>query len=482
MDPMPPATPLDPSSDTKLDALADPDPDSPSAAMPLLPDASRTPDDFGREPAFVVPPGPPIHPRRRWRPIVVPIAVFLVAVLGGGALFVGGFALGSQRATTAGTAADLQQEFAPFWEAWDAITQQYALGPVDRHALIEGAIGGLFKAVDDPYSGYMTSEEYKQSLEGVTGQFEGIGAEIGTQATDGSGSCTPISATCQMVVISPIEGSPAEKAGLKAGDVVTAIDGSSTNDLTLDDAVGKVRGKRGTTVTLTIQRKGEAQAIELTITRDVIVVMDVTSKTLENGTVGYLKIAHFSANVGKDFQAALKVQLEKGIKSFVLDMRGDPGGFVPEAVSVASEFVPAGKPIFWEEYAGGRQQETDSTAGGLATDPSIKLVVLVDKGSASAAEIVAAALQENGRAELIGETTFGKGTVQEWQLLSGDAGGFRLTIAKWLTPNKNWIHGKGIVPDVAVSTEGAAAGTDPVLDKALEVLKTESAEAFKVAA
>jgi carboxyl-terminal processing protease len=214
----------------------------------------------------------------------------------------------------------------------------------------------------------------------------------------------------------------------------------------------------------------------------VIVVQDVTSRTLENGTVGYIKIGHFSTNVGKDFHAALQAQLGQGIKSFVLDVRGDPGGFVPEAVSVASEFVPAGKPIFWQEYAGGRQQETDSTAGGLAIDPSIQLVVLVNKGSASAAEIVAAALQENGRAELIGETTYGKGTVQEWQLLSGDAGGFRLTIAKWLTPDKNWIHGKGITPDVPVSTEGAAAGTDPILDKALEVLKAEAAAILKVAA
>jgi len=211
-------------------------------------------------------------------------------------------------------------------------------------------------------------------------------------------------------------------------------------------------------------------------------VKDVSVKTLEDGTVGYLRVAHFTANVGKDFRAALKDQLEQGIESFVLDLRGDPGGFVPEAVSVASEFLPAGTPIFWEEYAGGRQQETSATPDGLATDPSIKLVVLVDKGSASAAEIVAAALQENERATLVGETTFGKGTVQEWQLLSQDAGGFRLTIAKWLTPDKDWIHGKGIEPDVPVSAEGAPAGTDPILARALEVLTTAAAPAAAVAA
>jgi len=464
---------------------ASPGPDAPDSP---LTDTSIPPmtDVGASEPladtAFVVPATRVGGPPRRWRAVVLAVAGFVVAVLAGGALLLGGFALGSQRATTAGTSAELQREFEPFWEAWNAITQQYAGGTVDRHALIEGAIGGMFDALEDPYSGYMTSEEYKRSLEGVTGQFEGIGAEIGTEATDGSGSCSPISATCRMVIIAPIEGSPAEKAGVKSGDVVSAIDGSTTDGLTLDDAVAKVRGPRGTQVTLTLQREGAAEPVELTITRDVIVVKDVTAKTLENGTVGYLRVAHFSANAGADFKAALKEQLDQGITSFVLDLRGDPGGFVPEAVAVASQFVGGDAPIFWEEYAGGRQQETKADPNGLATDPRYKLVVLVDKGSASAAEIVAAALQENDRAKLVGETTFGKGTVQEWQLLSQDAGGFRLTIAKWLTPDKNWVHGKGITPEISVSGEGAPAGTDPVLARALEVLSSQSADLQRQAA
>lgn len=455
---------------------------TPVQGSPAATEAAPTPSPEGgsstpNEPAFVVPPTPVAPPRRRWRPIVVPVAAFLVAILAGGGLFVGGYALGSQKAATPGTAADLQQEFQPFWEAWNAITQQYAGGPVDHHALIEGAIGGLFTALNDPYSGYMTSEAYKQSLSSVTGQFEGIGAEIGSQAKDGSGNCTPLSATCQMVVISPIDGSPAQKAGLEAGDIITAIDGTSVDGLTLDDAVNKVRGPRGTQVALTIQRSGSAAPIQLQITRDVIVVKDVTSKTLENGTVGYIKIAHFSTNVGADFRTALKAFLDQGIKSYVLDLRGDPGGFVPDAVSVASEFLGPDKVVFWEEYAGGTQQETKADSDGLATDPSIKLVVLVDKGSASASEIVAAALKENGRAQLVGTTTYGKGTVQEWQLLSGDTGGFRLTIAKWLTPDKNWVHNTGVAPDIAVSADGAASGTDPILARALEVLGSMSADA-----
>jgi carboxyl-terminal processing protease len=252
--------------------------------------------------------------------------------------------------------------------------------------------------------------------------------------------------------------------------------------LTLDDAVNKVRGPRGTQVVLTVTREGTTDPIKLTITRDVIVVKDVTAKLVEDGKVGYIKVAHFSSNVGKDFQAALKDQIGKGITSFVLDMRGDPGGFVPEAVTVASQFLGTDKVVFWEEYAGGKQADTKANADGLAVDPKYKLVVLIDKGSASAAEIVAAALQENGRAELVGETTFGKGTVQEWQLLSHDSGGFRLTVAKWLTPDKNWIHGKGIAPDVAVTAEGAAEGTDPILAKAIQVLRSQAAESLAPAA
>jgi carboxyl-terminal processing protease len=456
------------------------EPATPAARTTEIAPAAVLTAPSATEPAFVVAPTP-VRPRRRWRGPVVAIAVLLVAVMAGGALFLGGFALGSQRATTAGTAASLQDQFQPFWEAWDAITQQYP-GDVDQHKLIEGAIGGLFNALGDPYSSYMTSEEYKASLEGVTGQFEGIGAEIGANATDGSGSCSPISATCQMVVISPLDGSPAETAGLKAGDVITEIDGTSTNGLTLDQAVNKVRGPRGTQVVLTITRKGTTDPLKLTITRDVIVVKDVTAKLVEDGKVGYIKVAHFSSNVGKDFQAALKDQISKGITSFVLDMRGDPGGFVPEAVSVASQFLGTDKVVFWEEYAGGKQSDTKADAGGVAVDPKFKLVVLVDKGSASASEIVAAALQENDRAELVGDTTFGKGTVQEWQLLSNDTGGFRLTVAKWLTPDKNWIHGKGITPNVAVSAEGAAAGTDPQLAKAVQVLESEAAGALAPAA
>jgi carboxyl-terminal processing protease len=461
---------------------ASPEPDAANPPLTDVPPTDVPPSEPPADTAFVVPPTRVGRPPRRWRAVVLAVAGFLVAVLAGGALFLGGFALGSQRATTAGTSAELQREFEPFWEAWNAITQQYAGGTVDRHAIIEGAIGGMFDALEDPYSGYMTSEEYKRSLEGVTGQFEGIGAEIGTEASDGSGSCSPISATCRMIIIAPIEGSPAEKAGVKAGDVVAAIDGSTTDGLTLDDAVAKVRGPRGTQVTLTLEREGAAEPVELTITRDVIVVKDVTSKTLENGTVGYLRVAHFSANAGADFKAALKAQLDEGITSFVLDLRDDPGGFVPEAVSVASQFVGGDRTIFWEEYAGGRQQETKAEPDGIATDPKYKLVVLIGKGSASAAEIVAAALQENDRATLVGETSFGKGTVQEWQLLSQDAGGFRLTIAKWLTPDKNWVNGKGITPEVPVSGEGAPAGTDPVLARALEVLTSQSADLLREAA
>lgn len=447
------------------------DPPDPEPVMPG-PDAT-TP--AGLEPASDGPPGPvpfpPIRPvfEARRRPRAAYAALFVVAVLAGSALFVGGFALGSQRAATAGTPVELQETFTPFWEAYDAIISQY-VGEVDRKRLVEGAIKGMFDAIGDPYSGYMTSEEYKQSLQGISGQFEGIGAEIGTEADDGS-ACDPIGPTCRVVIVAPLDGSPAEKAGLRAGDVVLAIDGATVEGLRLDDTVKKVRGKKGTSVTLTVRREGVAEPFDISITRDVITVKDVSARLLAGDTVGYLRVASFSSNVGADFKAALQKQLDAGIRSFVLDLRGDPGGFVDAARTVASQFIGSG-PIFWQEYAGGRQVENEAESGGLATDRSIRVVVLIDRGSASASEIVTGALQDHARATVVGETSFGKGTVQEWQLLSNDTGGYRLTIAKWLTPDKRWIHGSGIVPDVPVTVDpNAPTGTDATLEKALDLLR-----------
>jgi carboxyl-terminal processing protease len=207
----------------------------------------------------------------------------------------------------------------------------------------------------------------------------------------------------------------------------------------------------------------------VTIVRAKIQRREVTSRVLAEGTVGYVSLAGFSGEGSKQLEEALKAHVDNGIKKIVFDLRGDPGGFVTDALHIASEFLPDGV-VYWNEDANGVQTQIDAEPGGIATDPSIQVVVLVDRGSASASELVAGALQDRGRATLVGETTFGKGTVQQWLDL-GTVGGVKLTVAKWLTPDKRWIHRVGLTPDIAVTVPPEApAGDDPVLDRALEVL------------
>jgi carboxyl-terminal processing protease len=409
-------------------------------------------------------------PRRGSR-LGMSFAATVVAVLAGGALFVSGFTLGQQRGLTPGTSADRQAQFQPFWDAYNKITSEY-VGDYDQHKLVEGAIGGLFQALGDPYSAYMSSEDFRKSLSGISGTFEGIGAEMASRDAAGKAGCTPLSDTCRLIVAGVIAKAPAEKAGVLVGDAVLAVDDVSVNGSKVDDVVARVRGPKGTTVKLKLQRAAGTAPIDLPIVRDVIQREDVTSKVLANGTVGYIRIEGFSASAAADFKAQLTelVQTAK-VRKVVLDLRKDPGGFVDQARTIASQFVGSG-PIYWEEFANGTKTERNAEPGGVAIDPGIELLVLVDGGSASASEIVAGALQDTHRARLIGEKTFGKGTIQQWQEL-GDYGGFRLSTAKWLTPDQTWIHGKGIEPDVAVVVPADnPVGADPVLDKALEILST----------
>ena len=393
-----------------------------------------------------------------------------MAVLAGSALFMSGYTLGRQAAAEPGTPASEDAAFQPFWDTYHAINDRYAGGDVDRTALVQGAIRGMIASLDDPYSAYLTSEEYRQSLQGISGQFEGIGAEIATQAADGTQGCTPLGAACRLVVTGADDGSPAEKAGLQAGDIVVAIDGVSLDGLTVDAARDKIRGPKGTVVTLTVQR-GTGAPFQLAITRDIVQQKEVESKALAGGTVGYVRLAGFSDAAADDVVAALKAHLAAGRTKLILDLRGNPGGYVTAARTVASQFIASGV-IFWEQDAKGTQTPTRAEPGGVATDPDLRIVVcLIDGGSASASEIVAGALQDTKRATLVGQTSFGKGTVQQWQELTGEGGAFKLTIARWLTPDKRWIHKVGLTPDVVVTLpDPVPAGTDPILDKALEVL------------
>jgi carboxyl-terminal processing protease len=444
--------PVDPDQPSSSNAA-----DDPAATQPVRPVVTVS-----------IPPLPGQFSAARRTGPAFAVALIVVSILGASALFMAGFQLGRQTVTEPGTPGTLNEEFKSFWNAWDAVTERYAGEPVDRKTLIEGAIRGMVDAVGDPYSTYLDPEQYRQSVQDVSGEFEGIGAEIGTvnaarQTTD----CNEFGPECLLVIVAPIENSPAEKAGLKPGDVVSAIDGHSINGLSPDEARDQIRGKKGTDVKLTIDREGQA-AFDVTITRDKIIAREVVAKDLADGKVGYIRLSGFSDHGADQFVAALKADIDAGKTKIIFDLRGNPGGFITAAREVASAFIASG-PVFWQQDAKGEQVETEALPDGVATDPKIKVMVLIDKGSASAAEIVAGALKDTRRATLVGETTFGKGTVQQWVELDG--GALKLTIARWLTPNKIWVHHVGIDPDVAVTVpDNTPAGEDPVVDKALELL------------
>jgi carboxyl-terminal processing protease len=416
------------------------------------------------------PPGPAPSRRAHVRSSgVLVVAIAITAVLAGSALFLSGWTLGRHAALTPGTPASDAEAFQPFWDTYSAIIDRYAGGEVDRKTLVEGAIKGMISALGDPYSQYLTSEEFKASLQGIAGQFEGIGATIGTVDRSGATStCTTLGADCRLAVVAPLAGSPAEKAGLRPGDVIERIDDAALDGLTVDEARKRVRGPKDTAVRLSIARAGAAP-FDLEIVRAVIVQSAVEAKDLANGDVAYIRLSGFSDEAAKAFDAAVAGAVARGQKALVVDLRANPGGFVTAARDIASQFLDRGT-IFWQEDADGNLTETVAEPGGAATDPSIRLAVLVDGGSASASEIVAGALHDRGRATLVGSKTFGKGTVQQWTQLEDDSGGFRLTVAKWLTPDKTWIHGTGIVPDVVVTEAPAKPGDDPVIDAALKAL------------
>ncbi len=402
------------------------------------------------------------------------VAVAGALVIVGSVLFAGGFTLGRQTALTDGTPQALAADLQPFWDAFDSIEQRYAGIPVSRHAVIEGAISGMFKALPDPFSMYMTGEAYRASLTGLSGQFEGIGAVITTVDAHGMPGCSPVGATCHVAVSSLVPGSPAERAGLRPADVMLAVDGTSVSGKTVDQVVSLVRGPSGTAVTLRIQR-GSGIPFDVRIVRAVINPVDVTSRVIANGALGYVRISAFGSGVAADFTAQLRTLLDHHVRGLVLDLRDDPGGFVDQARTIASQFIGSG-PVYWEQVANGSRRPVDAEPGGMATNRNLPVVVLVNKGTASASEILAGALQDTGRARLLGTTTYGKGTVQEWQQLGRDMGGFRLTIARWLTPSEQWINGRGLTPNVTYTApSNAPLGSDPELDRAIQLLAADNA-------
>lgn len=358
-------------------------------------------------------------------------------------------------AQTATTPNELQNLFVPFWEAWDIVHKQYVNQPVDDTLLMQGAIRGMMEAVGDDYTYYMDPQVYETESSSLSGEYEGIGAFVDTRGD-------------YLTIVSPIEGSPAEAAGLRPGDMIIAIDGEDMTGYTPEEARQRVLGEAGTKVVLTVARAGESEPLEFTIVRAKITVPSVTGEMLDGG-IAYIDINTFGDKTTDELRAKLDELLAQNPKGIVIDLRYNPGGYLITSVEVASEFLDEGV-VLIEQYGDGSRDAYRALGNGRATD--LPIVVLINNGSASASEIVAGALQDYGRAKLVGEQSYGKGSVQTLAPLSNDQGAARVTIAKWLTPDGRAIEGVGLAPDyiVELTEEDAANDRDPQLDKAVEIL------------
>lgn len=335
---------------------------------------------------------------------------------------------------TAGPTAALDgdtREFAKLMQTYRTLQEGY-YKEVDQQSLVNGAINGMVKALDDPYSTYMDETEASAFHESIESKFEGIGAEI--REEEGF-----------IVVVSPIKGAPAEKAGVKPNDKIISVNGKSLAGMTASEAVKHIRGPKGSKAELQIQRAGETQEISITVIRDEIPLETVYSEMLDDG-MGKIQITKFSETTTDEFKKALQDLQGQGMKGLVLDLRQNPGGLLNIAVELGNLLVPNNGMILQVEYRDGARDQYRSSLEGK---PEFPVVVLVDGGSASAAEIMAAALQESGDVPLVGVKTFGKGTVQTAKDFS-DGSNVKFTTAKWLTPDGNWIHEKGIEPDYKV--------------------------------
>jgi carboxyl-terminal processing protease len=395
------------------------------------------------------------------------ISLALAAVVGA-VLFIGGYLAGGGAGSSGCAAPD--EAFAAFCEAYDRLQSEY-VDDLDPDALAEGAIRGMFQyGVEDPYSGYMPPQQYQQALGDLSGSFSGIGAEMAVKNLDEPGNleaCDQFTASCVLVVVAPLAGTPAESAGLESGDIVLAVDGKPVDGSTMQDQISAIRGERGTDVTLTV-RRDDGEPFDIAITRDDITIQEVSTRMID-GHIGYIDLNGFSAPAANQFKAGLASLLDDGADQVVLDLRDNPGGYIDAAQAIASQFIGDGT-IFTQESAGDDVRTWESTGDGIATDADIELVVLVNGGSASASEIVAAALQERDRGTIVGEPTFGKNTVQVWGQLEND-GGVRITISRWFTPDHNSVAPDGIQPDIeAARTAETPPEEDPVLNAAISYL------------
>jgi len=357
---------------------------------------------------------------------------------------------------------DNSVDFTDFWKAWNALDSNFVIThasstlPSTKDRLF-GAISGLASSYGDPYTVFFPPKEAKEFADTISGSFAGVGMEIDIKDS-------------VLTVIAPLKGTPAEKAGIKAGDQIAAIDGKSTDGLAVDEAVSKIRGPVGTVVNLSIIRAGELLNIE--ITREIIQVPETEDGLDAESGVYHIALYEFTSNSADLFDQAFDRFKTTGSKKLIIDLRGNPGGYLDAAVDIASHFIPKGATVVTEDFDGKAPSQPHTSIGYNDTPTGTKIVVLIDGGSASASEIFAGALQDTKIATLIGTKSFGKGSVQS--LMDLDGGSLKITVARWVTPAGHWIMGNGVTPDIEVpfTKADADAKKDPQMARAIKFLTT----------
>lgn len=346
-------------------------------------------------------------------------------------------------------------DFEQFWDVWDKIKSKYVKKDIKDVDLFYGAVQGLVYALGDPYSLYFPPKAADEFAKDLSGELEGIGAEVGIKNQ-------------QLVIVAPLANTPAERAGLRPGDKILQIGEEITLGMDVNTAVSKIRGEAGTEVTLLIEREGWTEPKEIKIIRAKISVPSVTFE-MKNNEVGYFRILQFNEDTQRQFDKGIKDFFNKGGKKIILDLRNNPGGYLDQSIKMASEWIEKGV-IVSEKGNDGNSQDHESL--GYARLENIKTIILINGGSASASEIVAGALQDNKKATIIGTKTFGKGSVQDFEMFP-DGSALKLTVAEWYTPNGRNINKEGIAPDIEVIEEWdkEKVGEDVMIDKALELLK-----------
>jgi len=351
-----------------------------------------------------------------------------------------------------------EADLEPFWKVWNAIDAKYPdASKVDAQTRVQGAIAGLVDSLGDPYSVFFNPEDTKSFQEDIAGNFTGVGMEIDMKDKI-------------LTVVAPLKNTPAYKAGILSGDKILKIDDTITSDISVDKAVKLIRGPKGTTVKLTVYREGDDEPLEFKIIRDTINVPTLDTEARSDG-IFVIKLHSFSANSADLFRGAIKEFYKSKSDKLLLDLRSNPGGYLDAAVDISSWFLANGKPVIIEDYGNGKEQQIYRSSGYDLFNDKLKFVILIDGGSASASEIVAGAMQDYGKAVLVGEQSYGKGSVQEVVEVTPDTL-FKVTVAKWLTPKGTSISEKGLTPDhkVEMTNEDLKDKKDPQMNKAVELL------------